>query len=151
MKTKTMKDIKSTMAALLEYVEAVGKFTNAITCSLVISDSVGDCPKAVFRLHVRGTTYLKMLDDGIVVDAGSVLPAGTYRIGPNTIKESFGTLHADGCLYFVGDDCAECYPQIEITACASKASSLSSESQAYRPFLKMYADAEQDRLEKMLQ
>jgi len=151
MKTKTMQDIQHSLAALLVYVEAVHGFTNAISTNLEISQTVGGCSKALFRMQIQGLKYLELLENGIVVDAGSVLPAGTYRIGPNTIKESYGTLHAAGSLYFVSDDFSECITQIEIVACAGRANNITKESPAYKRFLQMYADAETDRLQKMIQ
>ena len=155
MKTKTMKDIQATLADLLEFVQAVQSITNALSVQIEIKTEVFRNSTSAIRLQINGTTYLQMLDAGLDIGGDGHLPAGNYRIGPNMIKEIDGTLHAAGSLYYTSADGAadyrECITDIEITACSGPASDLSKESPSYRAFLKMYANAEQSRLQKMLQ
>ncbi len=151
MKTETMQDIKNMMANLLQLVGEIHKFTNALSTTLEVKQSNCQCDKLVYSMQVTCTKYLEMLQHGITVPDGSVLPAGTYHIGPNTIKEINGAIHATGCLYFVGNGLQECITQVEITACASRGDHLWKPSPSYKQFFALYAEAEHMRLQQMMQ
>ena len=150
MKIETMQDIKTTMSDLLHYVGEVYSFTDALSSSLEVTQSHRGS-KVLFRMQIKGTKYLQLLQDGITVAEGSVLPAGTYWIGPSKIQMVRGALHATGSLYFDGSDLQECITEIELVACSSPGDEYTGACPSYRQFLALYAKAEQARLQEMVQ